>query len=86
MTSRVRLVVFGGSSISDSRLLKREVPPLVVCMVHAPPLVTAFPEAGFPCWFSVVGLFCVSFDSLICACINLVIGFRPECVIDSLFK
>jgi hypothetical protein len=37
---------------------------------------------------SVLGVFLyrVSSDSLLCACINLIIGFRPECVIDSLFK
>jgi hypothetical protein len=35
MTSRVQLVVFGGSGVSDSRLLKREVPVGGACGPHA---------------------------------------------------
>lgn len=31
-------------------------------------------------------LCCVFFYSLLCAYINLVIGFHPECAIDSMFK
>jgi hypothetical protein len=60
--------------------------PLVACVVQAPLLVSAFPDVGFLCWFFVVGLFRVSSDSLLCACINLAIGLRLECVTDSLFK
>jgi hypothetical protein len=58
----------------------------VAHVVHTPLPVTAFPDASFPCWFSVVGLFCISSDRLLCVCINLGIGFHLECVTDSLFK
>jgi len=40
------------------------------------------PSLSFSCFVIV----CVSLDSLLCTYINLVIGSRPECVTDSLFK
>jgi hypothetical protein len=39
-----------------------------------------------PLSFSCFVIVCVSLDSLFCTYINLVIGSRPECVTDSLFK
>jgi len=66
---------------------------VVTLVVHASPPMTAFLDAGvcetviFLFVYFVVFLFFFFFsDSLLCACINLVIGFRPECVTDSLFK
>jgi len=43
-------------------------------------------KADSPLSFSCVVLVVFFSDSLLCACINLVIGFRPKCVTDSLFK
>jgi hypothetical protein len=67
---------------------------VVTLVVHASPPMTAFLDAGvcetvivFCCWILLCFFFFFFFsDSLLCACINLVIGFRPECVTDSLFK